>query len=127
MVRFKGPAWTIYLQTVFRKCQHQKLSITKASREVRTSPKTTKKRIYKYFGKEAFINYIRIACENGMFSSLYETNNVDEATEIFTQQLNSIIDKHAPLKVIQNRSNYIPYISKTTKDTMFERDEWKDS
>ena len=43
-------------------------------------------------------------------------NDIDEATEIFTREFTRIIGKHASLKTIQNRKNYIPYISKEIKE-----------
>ena len=105
---------------------HLGISVVKAAREVRTSPKTTKKRIYKHFSNDSFINDVRNAHENGMFSAIYEANDVDKATEIFTNQFSSILDQHAPLRVIQNRSNYLPYLSETIKNTMAQRDKWKE-
>ena len=53
------------------------------------------------------------------------TNDIDEATKIFTREFTRIIGKHASLKTIQNRKNYIPYISEEIKEIMNSCDKLK--
>ena len=108
------------------KSDHLGVSIVKAAKEVRTSPNTTKKRIYKNFCKDSFIDDIKVAKANGLFGQILVSEDINEATEIFTKQFSEILDKHAPLKIIQNRSNYVPYISKDITESMAERDKWKE-
>ena len=104
------------------KSDHLGVSIVKSSKEIRTSPKTTKKRIYKNFSQEIFLNDIKEAQELGLFEDIFDQEDIDKATDIFTSTFQSILDKHAPLQVIQNRVNYIPYISNEIKEAMKERD-----
>ena len=47
------------------------------------------------------------------------------AGDVFTRVFTEILNKHAPLKVIQNRKHYIPYISKELKAVMKCRDDLK--
>ena len=52
-------------------------------------------------------------------------NDIDEAAEKFKNIFVEVLDKHAPLKVIQVRKNYVPYLSEETKILMKERDTLK--
>ena len=107
------------------KSDHLGISIIKSSKEIRTSPKMTKKRVYKEFCKEKFLNEIKEAKKQGQFEEIYLEEDIDKATEIFTSSFNSILNRHAPTKVIQNRTNYQPYVTKEIKDTMDKRDQLK--
>ena len=53
------------------------------------------------------------------------TTDIEEAGKIFTETFTKILDRHAPLKVIQNRTNYVPYLSKEVKDLMDTRNRLK--
>ena len=65
------------------------------------------------------------AKESGRFAQIHNADDIDEATEVFTKAFKDVLDKHAPLKVIQNRNNYIPYISDELKEKMKNRDKLK--
>ena len=107
------------------KSDHLGVFITKYSKEVRTSPRTIKKRIYKHFSKDAFKEDIKKAVADGAFNRIDSTETIDEAIEIFNSVYCSILEEHAPVKIIQNRNNYVPYISKEIKQQMKERNEMK--
>ena len=40
------------------------------------------------------------------------TQDIETAADVFTEVFTQVLEKHAPLKIIQNRNNYVPYISK---------------
>ena len=61
----------------------------------------------------------------GHFGQIHAADDIDEATEVFTKAFTNVLDKHAPLKVIQNRNNYVPYISNELKEKMKDRDKLK--
>ena len=46
---------------------------------------------------------------------------MEVAGDVFTREYLKILNKHAPLKVIQNRNGYVPYISKELKSEMEHR------
>ena len=48
-------------------------------------------------------------------AELLHEDDVDEATDLFTKRLTEILDKVAPIKTIQVRSNYLPWMSDITK------------
>ena len=104
---------------------HMGTLVTKVSHEVRSRPRTIMKRIYKNFDKKSFLDDIAAAENEGLFAPLYGTDDIIVASDIFSQLFKNILDQHAPLKVIQNRNNYIPYISSELKELMNERDKLK--
>ena len=107
------------------KSDHLGISIVKKSREIRSSPKTTKKRVYKNFCKEKFLKDISEAKEKGLFEDIFRQEDIDQAAVIFTNVFKQILENHAPLQIIQNRSNYIPYVTKEIKEAMILRDQLK--
>ena len=103
------------------KSDHLGTLITKMSREIRTSPRTIKKRIYKNFNCDDFINDMKQAKLQGQFSEMDNTEDINIAGDIFTKVFTEVLDKHAPIKTIQNRTNYVPYITDDIKALMKER------
>ena len=96
--------------------------VTKFSREVRTQPKTIKKRNYKNFSVGKFLTEVQLHVEKSSFDKVINNDNVNEASALFSGTFGSILNKHAPLKVFQVRNNYSPWLSKETKTLMKERD-----
>ena len=104
---------------------HLGVMVTKHTNELRKAARTTKKRVYKDFVEKDFIEDIRKAKADGLFEELFDTDDIEKAGDIFTEVFRNILDKHAPIKVIQNRKNYVPYISKELKVIMKARDDLK--
>ena len=65
-----------------------------------------KKRSYKSFNPTEFINEVRSIS----WWDLYQTTTVDSAVNILTTKLTQILDKLAPIKTIQIRTNYSPWL-----------------
>ena len=104
------------------KSDHLGIFLTKSSREIRSNPRTTKKRVYKNFDSSAFRQDMIAAKNGGAFIEVHNTDDENKAFETFEREYSKILNKHAPIKVIQNRSNYCPYIDKDLKKLMEERD-----
>ena len=100
---------------------HLGLLISKKTNEIRTSTKTNNF----FFDAAAFIEDIKQAKLAGKFNEILNSDDIEAAGEIFTTAFRSVLDRHAPIKIIQNRSNYIPYISKEVRDLMDKRDDLK--
>ena len=107
------------------KSDHLGVLLNKSSKEVRGSARTNRKRIYKLFDKEAFIHDIEEAKNAGNFDRILTTECPDEAFEVFEKTFCRILDVHAPLKVVQNRTNYVPYLDANIKEAMKDRDTLK--
>ena len=106
---------------------HLGLLVTKKTRELRTSARTTKKRVYKNFDRNDFLTDMKVAQDTGLFEEMHQTEDIEVAAEIFTEVFTKVLDKHAPLKVIQNRNNYVPYISDEIQAMMKQRNIMKKS
>ena len=105
---------------------HLGVLVTKSSREIRATPRSIKKRIYKNFETDLFRNDILKAKSDGLFNPIFEAHDEDAACDAFEKVYTSILNKHAPLKVLHNRNNYVPYIDKDLKDLMKLRDDRKE-
>ena len=68
--------------------------------------------------EKSFIEDVRKAS----WWSVYRCEDANEAAEIFTHKLTEILDRHAPVKVFQTRTNFAPWLSEETKQLMQERD-----
>ena len=100
---------------------HLPIMVTKFSREVRTQPKTIKKRNYKNFVIGSFLLDVQEHVTNGAFDKVIKSENVHEASALFSGIFGTILNKHAPLKVFQVRNNYSPWLSKETKQLISDR------
>ena len=105
---------------------HLGISSIRSSKEMRSSARTIKKRIYKNFDKSAFQTDMKNARQGGHFDEVFECEDIDDAVRVFTDSFRMVLDKHAPVKIIQNRVNYQPYISEDIKREMLERDNLKE-
>ena len=104
---------------------HLPVMVTKFSREVRTQPKTIKKRNYKTFNVSNFLNDVNEHVANKRFDRVLNNQNINEASALFSGIFGSILNKHAPLKVYKVRNNYSPWISNETKQMTKARDDLK--
>ena len=100
---------------------HMGTILTKSSREIRSNPRSVKKRIYKNFDKQKFRQDIIKAKEDGLFDPIHNTESEENAYDTFVKVFTGVLDKHAPVKVILNRNNYVPYLNSDLKTLMLER------
>ena len=79
------------------------------------------KRSYKKFDPQAFLADL----SKIDWSEVYESLDVDIASDIFTAKFLSVLDCHAPYIKFQQRKHFCPWISEETKTLMKERDSYK--
>ena len=104
---------------------HMAVTITKFSRDISNLPKTLKKRNYRNFDPQTFLQDVQFNINNGSFNSVLSTSDPNIAASHFSGIFGSILNKHAPLKTIQVRNNYSPWVSSATKEKMRTRDRLK--
>ena len=97
---------------------HCCISVIKYTQDLRTTPKTVMKRVYKNFNEQSFLTDIS---NNELWDPVIACDSCDN-TELFCKQFKWIQDKHAPVKTIQNRKHYVPYITPEIKELMGKRD-----
>ena len=78
------------------KSDHLGMLLRKSSKEARPTARTTKKRVYKKFDKEAFKADITKANLDGKFTVVLNASDPDEAYEVFECVYGNILDKLAP-------------------------------
>ena len=81
-------------------------------------PKYINKRSYKKFDPSEFV----AAVEQISWLDVYLCTDVDMAVELLSEKIVFILDVMAPMKCIQLRKHYNPWLSDTTKELMAERD-----
>ena len=108
------------------KSDHMGILVNKLSTEIRTCVKTTRKRVYKNFENDNFIEDIKTAKAMGKFDLIHTTEDIEVARDVFSKAFCEVLDQHAPLKVIQNINGYLPYISKELKGKMSKRNKLKE-
>ena len=89
------------------------------TRSAISKPRIVRKRMYKNFKADEFIH----AVQNISWWEVYTCENVEEAVKIMTRKISSILDKMAPIKNIQVRTKYAPWMSENTKQRLKERNE----
>ena len=82
-------------------------------------PRIIKKRCYKNFKPEEFIQELK----NIRWWEIYSCNDVNEAVRMLTEKLTFILDRLAPIRSIQVRQKYCPWLSQQTKDLIHERNQ----
>ena len=77
-----------------------------------------RKRSYKYFKPSEFIE----AVKQISWLELYLCEDVDIAVKLPANKLTFIVDTMAPMRTVQVRKKYAPWLSSTTIDLIKERD-----
>ena len=98
---------------------HKLLLATRYSNSIKRNVRYVTKRCYKNFNKSEFIS----AVQKINFWNIYKCDNVDQALKILNDSLTQILDIMAPIKTIQIRENYAPWLSSEIKQKMADRDE----
>ena len=84
--------------------------------------RTIRKRCYKNFNKEQFLEDI----SNENWNEVLCFQDVDNAVSCFSNKFRSVLNMHAPWKKSQQRKSFTPWISKETKELMKQREMWKE-
>ena len=97
---------------------HKLIFATRYSRNISRSQRIIKKRSYKNFDVSEFLSAVRSIS----WWRIYSCEDVNCAVRMLSEEITNILDKQAPIKVFQVRTNYAPWLSKSTKDLMSKRD-----
>ena len=91
---------------------HRLVMITRHSRIMKQSIRYCRKRSYRDFDENAFMEEVNKIS----WWEVYSCNDVDLAVDIFTKKLTDILDRMAPEKTFQIRSRYATWVSRETKE-----------
>ena len=98
---------------------HKIIFATRFSRCISRNQRIIKKRSYKNFNATEFLG----ALKQVSWWKIYSCDDVNLAVETLSEEITIILDKMAPIKVFQVRTNYAPWISSSTKELMKTRDQ----
>ena len=101
---------------------HDALSYIRYSKEPTAPPRTIRKRSYKKFDQQSYLEDVSAIDFRGVYSCL----EVDEAASLLTQKLVDVLDRHAPWIVYQQRKCFTPWITPQTLENMKKRDKLKE-
>ena len=107
--------------TNFGDSDHDIVGFIRLSKEPPRPVRTIRKRSYKYFEKDQFLQDLSEAD----WAEVLACKDLDEAVACFTLKFKYVLNMHAPWVVFQQRKDYKPWISKEIKEIMDERDGWK--
>ena len=105
----------------FGASDHKIIGCTRYSKSMKSNVRYVTKQCFKNFDKMLFLSEV----SKINFWKIYECENVDLALKILTEDLTYILDKLAPIRTIQIRERYAPWLSKETKSIMSRRDSAK--
>ena len=80
-----------------------------------------RKRSYKNFNEQEYLKDIASLD----FLDVYCCLDVDEAAEVLTQKIVSVLNVHAPWVIFQQRRNFAPWVTENTLKLMKQRDTFK--
>ena len=97
---------------------HMLIKVTRFAKSIKKNARYVRKRCYKEFDESIF----REQVANISWYELYSCEDLDQAVQILTCNLTRILDELAPVKTVQIRTRYAPWLSSDTKAVMKERD-----
>ena len=98
---------------------HKMIHVVRYSKTMSQNIRYVKKRVFKNFSEEGFKADVKLI---SWWPSVYGCENANEAAENLSKNLCEALDRWAPVKKIQVKPNYRPWISKETKSLMNQRD-----
>ena len=91
---------------------HKILKFRKYSKIKDQRPDCTRRRVYKNMSIEAFLTDIHTSSIN---RETTKSSQIDVSADTFSKEFSKILDDHAPIRTIQNHTNYCPALSTETK------------
>ena len=101
---------------------HDMVSYVRYSKNPPSPARTIRRRSYKTFVEEAFLQDLSAVD----WTEVYTSEDLDTAVDIFTQKFRHILNHHAPWIIFQLRKNFCPWLTEDMKELMDQRDRWKD-
>ena len=97
---------------------HKLIKVTRYSKSIKNRVRYVRKRCYKDFNKQEFSNKVKELS----WYDVYTCEDTNQAAYLLTTKLLSILDHMAPVRTVQCRRQYAPWLSSNTKELMKERD-----
>ena len=98
---------------------HKLLKVVRFSKSLKPCARYTRKRCFKNFKPEKFVK----AVQDISWFDLYSCQDVNIACQILTSKLSRVLDTMAPIRTIQIRAKYAPWLTASTKKLLKERND----
>ena len=98
---------------------HKLIKITRFAKSIQRNVRYVKKRMFKNFVDKDF----KQAVQQLSWEELYSCDDPEEAAKVLTDNLTAILDQMAPVRTIQVRRSYAPWLSDSSKELLKERDD----
>ena len=98
---------------------HKLIQVTRYCKSLKNNVRYVRKRVFKNFCALTFCEAVRQLS----WYDLYMCDSPSQAAEILTSKISEILDQMAPIRTIQVRKKYVPWLSSGTKELMKKRDE----
>ena len=98
---------------------HKLILTTRYATSIKRNVRYITKRCFKNFKRNDFLSEVRKI----NFWAIYQSESVDTALKLLNDSLTEILDRMAPIKTIQVREHYAPWLSNEIKEKMRERDQ----
>ena len=96
---------------------HKLIKVTRYAKSLKRNVRYVRKRSFKNFSDEDF----QAAVKQLSWWDIFICEDADQAAQLLTHKLTVILDTMAPIKTIQVRSKYAPWLSNDTKELLKER------
>ena len=97
---------------------HKLLHVVRYAESIKKNVRYIRKRCFKGFDTTGF----KAAVKEIKWYEVYCLTDVNVAVHVLTEKLTAVLDRFAPVRTLQVRTNYAPWLSNTTKETMKLRD-----
>ena len=96
---------------------HKLIKVIRFAKSFRQNPRYIRKRTFKNFDTEQFLENL----ENSNLEEVLACNDDNDATELLEYKISRVLDDMAPIKTIQTRTNYVPWLSEDAKKIQKEK------
>ena len=97
---------------------HKPIKVTRYSKSMRISARYVRKRCYTKFSEVEFCE----AVKQISWWDLFMSEDTNQAAILLTNKITGILDIFAPIRTIQVRTKYAPWLSTSSKTSIQERD-----
>ena len=98
------------LTSSFGNSDHDLISYTRFSKDPPTPARTIRRRCYRNFIEEHFLAELKLTD----WSPVFVCSDVEQAVEIFTSLFRTVLDRHAPWILYQQRHKFTPWVTQET-------------
>ena len=112
-----NPAKMSQIYSKYNGSDHKVIMGVRMAKMLKNNTRYVRKRSFKNFSESVFLKEIHSLS----WWDLYQATDVNTAVDIFTKNVNNILDRMAPVKTFQTSTKYCPWLTQETKLLIKER------